>query len=143
VETATTVSEEAVLLALARLAMDASVRASGELGGLSPVQLRALTALRQLGEANLAQLAADMGVTVSTTSRLVDRLVTAGRVHRAPSASNRREINLTLTEAGAGLLRRYDHRRVELLKECLQRVPVERQAAVLQALADLAQVAHA
>ena len=73
----TTVSQEHVLLALARMAMDASVRASGELGGLSPVQLRALTALRRLAEANLAQLAEEMGVTVSTTSRLVDRLVIA------------------------------------------------------------------
>jgi DNA-binding MarR family transcriptional regulator len=139
----TTVSQEHVLLALARMAMDASVRASGELGGLSPVQLRALTALRQLGEANLAQLAEEMGVTVSTTSRLVDRLVTADWVHRSPSPHNRREISLTLTEGGKRLLRRYDRRRVELLRECLQRVPAERQDAVLGALADLAHVAHA
>src|SRR4051795_12790673 len=94
----TTVSQEHVLLALARMAMDASVRASGELGNLSPVQLRALTALRQLGEANLAQLAEEMGVTVSTTSRLVDRLVTADWVSRKPSPHNRREISLTLGE---------------------------------------------
>ncbi len=139
----TTVSEEHVLLALARMAMDASVRASGELGGLSPVQLRSLTALRRLSEANLAQLAEEMGVTVSTTSRLVDRLVSADWVHRAPSPHNRREIRLTLTESGKRLLRRYDKRRVELLKECLQRVPAERQEAVLQALAELAHVAHA
>src|SRR4051794_3457568 len=78
-----TVSEDHVLLALARMAMDASVRASGELGALSPVQLRALTALRQLSEANLAQLAEEMGVTVSTTSRLVDRPLAAHRVHPA------------------------------------------------------------
>jgi DNA-binding MarR family transcriptional regulator len=139
----TTVSQEHVLLALARMAMDASVRASGELGGLSPVQLRALTALRRLAEANLAQLAEEMGVTVSTTSRLVDRLVSADWVHRTSSPRNRREIRLTLTESGKRLLRRYDKRRVELLGECLQRVPVERQEAVLEALADLAQVAHA
>ena len=136
-------AEDHVLLALARMAMDASVRASGELGGLSPVQLRALTALRQVGEANLAQLAEEMGVTVSTTSRLVDRLVTADWVHRAPSPNNRREISLTLTEDGKRLLRKYDKRRVELLKECLRRVPAERQDAVVEALAELAQVVHA
>lgn len=136
-------SEEHALLALARMAMDASVRAANEIGGLSPVQLRALTALRWLGEANLAQLAAEMGVTVSTTSRLVDRLVAAGRVHRTPSPNNRREISLTLTDGGTRLLRRYDERRVELLKECLDRLPGERQDGVIQALAELAQVAHA
>jgi DNA-binding MarR family transcriptional regulator len=139
----TTSSEEHVLLALARMAMDASVRASGELGGLSPVQLRALTVLRQLGVAKLAQLAEEMGVTVSTTSRLVDRLVGADWVHRTPSPHNRREISLTLTVAGKRLLRRYDTRRVELLKECLERVPGDRQKAVLDALAELVQVSHA
>jgi hypothetical protein len=59
-----TLPEDQVLLALARLAMDVSIRATEELGTPSPVQLRALTALRKLGEANLAQLSEDMGVTV-------------------------------------------------------------------------------
>jgi DNA-binding MarR family transcriptional regulator len=140
--TVATVSEDHVLLALARMAMDASVRASGELGALSPVQLRALTALRQLGEANLAQLAEEMGVTVSTTSRLVDRLVAADWVHRAPSPHNRREISLTLTDGGKRLLRRYDKRRVELLGECLGRLPQDRRDSVVEALAELAHVAH-
>jgi DNA-binding MarR family transcriptional regulator len=137
-----TSSEEHVLLTLARMAMDASVRASGELGAPSPVQLRALTAVRRLSGANLAQLAQEMGVTVSTTSRLVDRLVSADWVLRAPSAHNRREISLTLTDTGTRLLRRYDRRRVELLKECLDRVPAERQGAVLDALAEFVGVAH-
>src|SRR4051794_41193555 len=105
------------------MAMDASVRASGELGGLSPVQLRALTALRRLAEANLAQLAEEMGVTVSTTSRLVDRLVSADWVHRASSPHNRREIRLTLTESGKRLLRRYDKRRGGRVSGSPQRGP--------------------
>jgi DNA-binding MarR family transcriptional regulator len=131
------VSQDEVLLALARMAMDASVRAAGEIGGVSPVQLRALTALRQRGAANLAQLAGEMGITVSTASRLVDRLVAADWVHRATAAHNRREISLTLTDDGKRLLRRYDRRRVDVLTECLKRVPVERHATVLSALAEL------
>lgn len=130
-------SEDDVLLALARMAMDASVRASAHVGGVSPVQLRALTALRQKGEANLAQLAEDIGITVSTASRLVDRLVGAEWVHRAPSESNRREIRLTLTDDGERLLRRYDRRRVVLLKEGLDRVPAQRRDAVVSALREL------
>jgi DNA-binding MarR family transcriptional regulator len=136
----TTVSEDDVLLALARMAMDASVRASADVGGVSPVQLRALTALRQMGEVNLARLAEKIGVAVSTTSRLVDRLVGADWVARAPCADNRREIRLTLTDSGERLLRRYDERRVGLLKECLHRIPTERQEAVIGALTELTQV---
>jgi DNA-binding MarR family transcriptional regulator len=131
------VSEDDVLLALARMSMDASVRASEDVGGVSPVQLRALTSLRQKGEANLAQLAEDIGITVSTASRLVDRLVSADWVHRAASETNRREISLTLTGTGKRLLRRYDRRRVALLKECLERVPADRRDAVVEALAEL------
>jgi DNA-binding MarR family transcriptional regulator len=132
-----TVSEDDVLLALARMVMDASVRASEDGGGVSPVQLRALTALRQKGEANLAQLAEDIGITVSTASRLVDRLVGAEWVHRAQSEADRREISLTLTDHGRRLLRRFDRRRVVLLKECLERVPAERRDAVVRAISEL------
>jgi DNA-binding MarR family transcriptional regulator len=122
--------------------MDAAVRAAEELGGPSPVQLRALTAVRGLREGNLGQLAEEMGVTVSTASRMVDRLVGAEWVRRTPSPHNRREIRLSLAEGGSSVLRRYDRRRVELLREWLHHVPVERQAAVLAALAELAAVAH-
>src|SRR3954470_3221324 len=73
------------LLALARLVMDVSVRAADEMGGLSPVQLRALTVLRSSNGANLATLAEAMGVAVSTASRLVDRLTAAEWVHRRPA----------------------------------------------------------
>jgi DNA-binding MarR family transcriptional regulator len=137
-----TPSEERVLLALVRLAMDVSIRAVAELDAPSPVQLRALTALRRLGQGNLGRLSEEMGVTVSTASRLVDRLVGAGWVRREPSASNRREISLTLTQTGTQLLRQVDDRRVELLRECLQRVPADRHDAVVGALAELAAVAH-
>ncbi len=132
-----TAADEA-LLALARIAMDASVRAADDLGGLSPVQLRALTALGQAGSANLGRLADDMGVTVSTASRLVDRLVSAEWVHRAPSPRNGREISLSLTEGGNSLLERYDERRVRTLRDRLARLAPERQDAVVEALAALA-----
>jgi DNA-binding MarR family transcriptional regulator len=134
-------SDEA-LLALARLAMDASVRAADDLGGLSPVQLRALTALGQQPGANLAQLAEQMGVTVSTTSRLVDRLANVAWVHRRPATHNGREISLTLTDSGRALLRRYDQERVARLQEALGRVPPDRRAAVVDALTELARAAQ-
>lgn len=129
------------LLAVARMAMDASVRAADELGGISPVQLRALTAVRHRGRLNLAQLAAEMGIADSTASRLVDRLVALAWVRRAPSTRTRREISLTLTSGGAMLLRRYDDRRVALLRACLDRVPDGRQDDVVRALAELAEPA--
>jgi DNA-binding MarR family transcriptional regulator len=133
-------SDEA-LLAIARLVMDVSVRAADEMGALSPVQLRALTALRSSGGANLGTLAESMGVTVSTASRLVDRLVAAEWVHRQPSPHTRREVSLTLTDEGKSLLRRYDHRRLADLRRCLAQVPADRRDAVVAALVELAATA--
>ena len=128
------------LLAVARMSMDASVRSADEVGGLSPVQLRALTVLLQFSGANLVQLADEMGVTVSTASRLVGRLVAAGWVRRRPSPANRREVTLTLTDDGRSLLRRYDDGRLRRLRACLDEVPPDRRDGVVAALADFAAV---
>ncbi len=129
------------LLAVARLAMDASVRAADDLGGVSPVQLRALTALRKAGPHNLAQLAEEMGVTVSTASRLVDRLVAVDWVQRAQAPHNRREISLTLTAQGRALLRKFDDQRAQRLQACLALLAPERQDVVVAALQELADAA--
>jgi DNA-binding MarR family transcriptional regulator len=128
------------LLAVARLVMDASVRAADDLDGLSPVQLRALTVLWQQPGANLAQLAEQMGVTVSTTSRLVDRLSSGAWVSRRPAEHNGREISLTLTDAGIAVLRRYDDGRLRRLHECLDRLPPDSRETVLRNLAEVATV---
>jgi len=130
------------LLAFARIAMDASVRAADVMGALSPVQLRALTALQEYGPSNLAQLAEEMGVTVSTASRLVDRLVAADWVHRRQAPHNRREISLTLTSRGKSLLRRYDDERVGRLQDCLARLAPDRQDILVGALEEFVKAAR-
>jgi len=132
--------EDEVLLGLARTVVGISTRAADELDRLSVVQLRALTVLRGLGAGNLGQLASGMGVTVSTASRLVDRLVAAGLVDRQPSPRSRREVALGVTGAGTGLLQRYDDLRLLELRGLLDRLPAARRAQVLTALADFADV---
>src|SRR4051794_41568063 len=87
-------AQDQTLLLLARAVMGISTRAADRLGGLSVVQLRALTVLRELGTANLGRLAEGLDVTVSTTSRLVDRLVAAHLVERRPRPRARREIQV-------------------------------------------------
>ncbi|MGX5656541.1 MarR family transcriptional regulator [Geodermatophilus nigrescens] len=127
-----------VLLGLARAVVGVSTRAAGELGTVSVVQLRALTVLRQRPDLALAELARGVGGGVSTTSRLVDRLVAAGWVDRRPSPASRRAVSLRLTESGEGLVRRYDALRLAELRAALDGVPPGRRAAVLAALAEFA-----
>jgi DNA-binding MarR family transcriptional regulator len=115
-------AEDETLLALARTVIGLSTRAADQLGGVSVVQLRALTVLRELGTANLGRLAEEMGVALSTASRLVDRLVRAGLVDRRPSPRTRREIELAVSTAGRATLDRYDDLRLSALRACLAEV---------------------
>ncbi|SFE83431.1 MarR family winged helix-turn-helix transcriptional regulator [Blastococcus tunisiensis] len=125
------------LLGAVRLAMAVSVRAADAVGDVSAVQLRALAVLRGGPGANLGRLAEGLGITMSTSSRLVDRLVAGGLVERRPSPQTRREISLFLTQVGRTTLERYDRLRLEQVHECLHRVPDVEREGVVAALAVL------
>jgi len=128
--------DDEVLLALARRVVGISTRAADQLGAVSVVQLRGLTVLRERGTTNLGRLAEEMGVALSTASRLVDRLVRAGLVHRRPSPRTRREIELEVSSEGLATLDRYDDLRLAGLQACLDQVGDR--AEVLAALEEFA-----
>ena len=123
-----------VLLAALRLAMGVSLQAADRIGTVSAVQLRAMTLLHQRPGGNLGELARGMGVSVSVTSRLVDRLVAAGLVDKRPSTTSGREISLWLSEAGEGALNRYDDLRLSRIRRRLRQLSTPEAAAVLSAL---------
>jgi DNA-binding MarR family transcriptional regulator len=128
--------EDAALIDVARAIVGIATEAADELGAVSVVQLRALTVLAALAPASLGQLAEGVGVTPSTTSRLVDRLVTGGYAERRPSPESRRQIELRLTPEGEATLARYDELRLRRLRAALERVPEDRRESVVEALAE-------
>jgi DNA-binding MarR family transcriptional regulator len=128
--------EDAALIDVTRAIVGIATEAADELGAISVVQLRALTVLAELAPASLGQLAEGVGVTASTTSRLVDRLVTGGFAERRPSPESRRQIELRLTPEGEATLARYDALRLDRLRAALDRVPEARREAVVEALAE-------
>jgi DNA-binding MarR family transcriptional regulator len=130
------------LLEAARTIMRISLQAADRLGGVSVVQLRALTVLHRTEDANLAQLAEGMGVTVSTTSRLVDRLVAAGLVDRRTAEHTRREIALRLTGLGRATLDRYDELRVDALRGRLDTLPEAIRTAAVDGLRAIGERDH-
>ena len=127
-------SSDQVLLAALRLAMGVSIEAADQIGTVSAVQLRAVTLLHQRPGANLGELARGMGVSVSVTSRLVDRLVAAGLVDKRSSATSGREISLWLSECGEATLDRYDDLRLSRVRSRLEELSPEDASAVLSAL---------
>ena len=78
--------------------------------GTSLQQFNVLRILRgQKGKpANLSTLNARMVTKMSNTSRLVDKLLAKGHVERRVCPSNRRKIEITITEQGIGKLGEMD-----------------------------------
>lgn len=131
------------LLEAARVLMRISLHAADGVGDVSVVQLRALTVLDHLGAANLGDLADGMGVTPSTASRLVDRLVQAGFVDRRAAQHSRREISVQLTQHGRTTLQRYDDLRLAALQDALGGLPPDRYDVALNGLVALGGTAAA
>ena len=63
-------------------------------------QLRVLQIVDENGSATPKALAKQMGVSQATITTLVDKLVSRNQVQRVPSQTDRRQTNVTITEAG-------------------------------------------
>lgn len=72
---------------------------------LSVPQFRALAYLNRHPGASLSDVAEHLGITRASISTLMDRLVQNGMVTRVADPEERRRSVLTLTEAGASLLK--------------------------------------
>ncbi|WP_353946087.1 MarR family transcriptional regulator [Streptomyces sp. HUAS MG91] len=73
-------------------------------GPLPPSQLRALKVVEEQRSVNQRMLGEALGTGPSSVSRLCDRLEAAGLLERIPSATSRREVELTLSPQGARVL---------------------------------------
>ena len=69
-------------------------------------QYQALTAIRELGECSVNDLADKLGIAQSTTSQLVDRLVKGGYVSRETFADDRRRMVVMLSKSGTQMMER-------------------------------------
>ncbi len=73
---------------------------------ITMAQMKALYLVASRGELHITALADLMGVTLSTGSGLVDRLVDAGLLDRQHAAHDRRQVLVSLTAEGVALVER-------------------------------------
>ncbi len=71
---------------------------------LTPAQLRVLQIVEERGSVTPKALATQMGIRQASVTTLVDKLVTRGMVERVPSKTDRRQTNVTVTDAGRAMV---------------------------------------
>lgn len=103
----------------------------------SKVTLSQCHALVEIGRAkriSLKALAEILSIDTSTTSRTVDALVKKSYVLREQDASDRRGIQIKLTEVGMQLYKDIERKMDNDFYECFQRIPAQEQGNVLHTM---------
>lgn len=90
---------------------------------LSVAQLAAIHVVDDAGELGQSLLAAELGLSASATSRLVDGLVQRGLLERRESPSDRRARSLSLSPRGAAMLDEIGDARAQLIETVIRPLP--------------------
>ncbi len=133
--------------------IDAVLRASRALVGIAAEsiadvddvvtvpQFRVLVMLHTRGPLNLAAVAAGLDVNPSNASRTCDRLMKAGLLDRRESAEDRRNVTLTLTDAGRRLVERVTRHRRVAIERVLRKMSASERDRLAKALSAFATAA--
>lgn len=104
-------------------------------------QYRSLVVLASRGPQGVAALAEALAVTPPTASRLCDRLVRKGLVRRRTDRHDRRQVRVSLTEAGRHLVDEVTERRQREIATLLRSVPADARRSVVAGLQLLTEAA--
>jgi DNA-binding MarR family transcriptional regulator len=105
-------------------------------GGITPVQLQALTVLAG-GDVRMHELARRLDLATSTVTRLVDRLEHAGLAERRSERPDRRSVLVGLSTTGRQALHAVRDRLRTFLEELLAGLPPHDQRELVRLLAAL------
>jgi DNA-binding MarR family transcriptional regulator len=104
-------------------------------------QFRSLVVLSTAGPQTVSALADRLAVHASTMTRMCNRLVTRGLVVRVPSAVDRREVVIDLTDMGTSVVEKVMAARRRELDEVVRRMGADDRAAAIVALNKFAEAA--
>jgi DNA-binding MarR family transcriptional regulator len=98
-------------------------------GALTAAQMDAIVFIRQHGGCSAKALSEGLGISIPSSTRLVDRMVRKGLVDRRESGVDRRLVHLSVTATGEDALRAVRLARVARLREALATLdPTEHEA---------------
>ena len=129
-------------VAASRALVAVAARSLADLGeDITLPQYRALVVLATRGPQRAADLAAGLGVTPSTASRMIERLVRKHLIRRARLQDDRRAIRVHLTEAGRQVVAQVTDRRRAEFEAILGQLPSKGRKALTAALRAFAEAA--
>jgi DNA-binding MarR family transcriptional regulator len=107
--------------------------------GLTPLQVFALidVAEAESGSLSMHEAAERLAVSLSTMTRLVDRLVGQKLVRRLPVPGDRRGVRIALTETGSTLCGEVAARYLAVYQELLEQVPEDERGRFIGQLGKL------
>ncbi|SMB97011.1 DNA-binding transcriptional regulator, MarR family [Thermanaeromonas toyohensis ToBE] len=101
---------------------------------LSQCHLLLEVSRRKEGETSLSELAAALGLDLSTVSRVADGLVRRGLLKREADPGDRRRLALFLTDTGRELVEVINRGMNEYVHRILRQIPAEKRQVVLEGL---------
>ena len=101
---------------------------------LSVPQFRALTFINRNPEVSLSHLAEHLGLTLPSTSKLVDGLANQKVITRRESKEDRRRLTLELTKSGEDILHTARSATLNHLKDVLRELTVDELSTVIRAM---------
>ena len=114
-----------------------SERADVACCGMTVAQAATIETLAATGPLRLGDLGRRLGITPSTLTRNLTRLLEAGLVERETDAEDARASRVALTDAGRRAAVQLAEQEADFGREILERLPPDRRPAVVLALQDL------
>ncbi|MCJ2166198.1 MULTISPECIES: MarR family transcriptional regulator [unclassified Pseudodesulfovibrio] len=102
--------------------------------GMTLPQMHTLEVLGIHGSLRMKELAEFMGITTGTLTVLVDRLEDKAYVRRVPHDTDRRSINVELTDTGRALFKEHDRLHQRLTEDLVAACSPEDREALLRCL---------
>lgn len=125
----------ASILTASRLLVAVSARSLASVEeSLTLPQFRTLVMLDSRGALSISRLADLLAVNPSTAMRMVDRLVAIDMVERGPNPESRREILVSCTREGSGVVREVTERRTQEIAKIVEAMPTRRRRGLADAL---------
>jgi len=102
--------------------------------GLTMSQCFTIEALAQNGMLTMNKLSQELGVTVSTMTRIIDILLRDGKVNRRDNPDDRRQVCIELTSAGRDLAVKLKQCSDQYARDILDKIPGKNKSGVLRSL---------